>query len=102
MERGCSQSFVLFPPVCVRCEPVNSGQPTQTDNSLYEFCGQIVQLDSRAGGYVGSECCWHREQLCTQLYRKASLTEDGASHPSGTLVTNPEAVVLPSWLDEDS
>ena len=42
----------------------------------------------------------HGEQLHTQIRRKASLTEDGASHPSGTAGTDLESVILPSWLDE--
>ena len=31
----------------------------------------------------------------------ASLTEDGASYPSGALEKNVGAAILPSWLDED-
>ena len=49
---------------------------------------------------MGSERSWYREQLYTQLYRKASLTEDGASHLSRTIGTNLEVVISPSWLDE--
>ena len=40
------------------------------------------------------------EQLYSHIYHKASLTEDGASHPSGAVWTNVEVVVFPSWLDE--
>ena len=36
-----------------------------------------------------------------QMYNKVNLTEDGASHPSGTLGTNLKVVILPSWLDKD-
>ena len=31
---------------------------------------------------------------------KASLTDDGASHPSGTAEADIQVVILPSWLDE--
>ena len=31
---------------------------------------------------------------------KASLTDDGASRPSGAVGTDLEVVILPSWLDE--
>ena len=40
------------------------------------------------------------EQLHTQIYLKASLTDDGASRPSGTVGTDLEVGILPSWLDE--
>ena len=49
---------------------------------------------------MGSDFSWHREQLDTQVEIKASLTGDGASHPSGTVGTDLEVVMLPSWLDQ--
>ena len=34
------------------------------------------------------------------MHLKVSLTEDGASHLSGTGGTDLEVVIMPSWLDE--
>ena len=104
MERGCSHSFVPFQPVCVRFELTNFGQPTRTDNIMARLtfsAGPCSSILGKRYRHVGSDCSGHREQLHTQIYRKASLTEDGANHPSGTVGTNLEVVILPSWLRED-
>ena len=60
MERGLFALLRSIPqPVCVRCELVNPGQPTCTDDIATEFCGGTAQVGSRAGGiyrHVASGC----------------------------------------------
>ena len=75
MELGCSHSFVPFQPVGVRCEPVNSGQPTRTGNSVTDFCGGTVQLDSRAGVPLLGQ-----RVLLTQIISLHAIIPQGKAH----------------------
>ena len=52
---------------------------------------------------MGSDRFRHREQPYTELYRKASLTEESTSHPSGGHLRDKSrscpTAMLQSWLD---
>ena len=99
MERGCSLLLFQFQPVCVRCK---TWQATRTAHSATDFCGGAVQPESRAEVSLrGQRLLLTRKKLHMQIDLKASLTDDGASRPSGTVGTDLEVVILPSWLHED-
>ena len=75
-------------------------QLIQIYNSSADFCGGTAQFDSRVEVPSRQQQLrlTHREQNHTSLHREARLTEDGAGRPSGTVETNIEVVILPSWL----
>ena len=77
---------------------LNSRRPTGTENITQVTCAAVVRSSTlrQACRHVGSECSWHREWLCMQTYRKASLRAGGASHPSGTLGKSLGVMISPS------
>ena len=103
MERDYSWSFVPFRAVCVRSEfPGNRAtDPNRRKTQLTLAAGPRSSTRRQGYRHVGSECSWHREWFCMQIYRKASLRAGGASHPSRTCGRSLEVVISPSRLDDD-